>query len=323
LQAAEVQRRKFPEFSNGDERRAFFDIDDCGFRYRGIAVSVGDQGMSWLDFMYNRFKDFHRRRQRFPEKFLDYNVDEMATDELKELVRALQVAYDVEADMRADLETIIKVDVDNRSRNQELYVPPTPLKQWAGGTPTAEVTSRPPTDWKTDVERSGPFQSFSDMMSEDEVSGQRYTWERRNWKCAGTHGLVARRIDTYRKGSGRWVCTDCNGCNRSVRMFFVTDSGWFIEKAGKHTHEPRPKCKQMAAHTEKNGIHALWTWYVDFALNLKACPARILEELTDIAGDDTVKLSLLPTRQQIEYRKKYLDRLKCAFVPSRPVRTSC
>ena len=93
-------------------------------------------------------------------------------------------------------------------------------------------------------------------------------------------------------------------------MFFMQEdaktlqAGWYSEKTGKHTHEPKTEAQaQGVDHREadvsvtpsagNNGIQALWPALVDFALSVQANPARIIEELTGMAGGNPLKISLL------------------------------
>ena len=93
-------------------------------------------------------------------------------------------------------------------------------------------------------------------------------------------------------------------------MFFMPEdaktlrAGWYNEKTGKHTHEPKTEAQaQGVDHREadvsvtpsagNNGIQAMWPALVDFALIVQATPARIIEELTGMAGGNPLKISLL------------------------------
>ena len=290
---------------------ALYDYDNDIVKFRGLQSTINDHdGISWLQFMLDRL-------QQIPCTPCPTNVDGMDSEVLKELVRAWQEVHDEKMALYRHLVAVVRVHLDYRVKGQEPFIQPKLLKPW--DSKASEPAVR--TDWKSaTVAKSGPFQSFADMFTESERSGRSYTWDDRSWKCVGTHGLSS-GIAQFQTGSGRWVCTSCPACSRSVRMFFVPEdtktlrAGWYIEKAGEHTHEPKPRLKVSAgSSTEKpNGIHATWAPLVDFGLNLNASPARIIEELTDMAGDNPLKISLLPKTDQVSRRKKYLKCLQCAM----------
>jgi hypothetical protein len=290
---------------------ALHDYDYDIVKVRGLQSTINDHGMSWLQFMFDRL-------QQIPcTPCPNDDVDGMDREELKELVRAWQEVHDEKMALYRHLAGVVRVQLEYRVKGQEPFIQPKLLQPW--DSKASEPAVR--TDWKSaTVARSGPFRSFADMLTEGERSGHSYTWEDRSWRCAGTHGLSS-GIAQFQTGSGRWVCTSCPACSRSVRMFFVPEdtktlrAGWYIEKAGEHTHEPKPRLKVSAgSSTEKpNGIHATWAALVDFALNLNASPARLIEELTDMAGDNALKISLLPTIDQVSRRKKYLKGLMCTM----------